>query len=59
MNAIDSARPATHVLDAMLEAPDHPAVLLENGRVRVLDTRVESGQRPRCMRTSGRPRCTC
>lgn len=45
MNVIDPARPATHALDAMTEAPDHHAVLLENGKVRVLDTRVEPGQR--------------
>lgn len=45
MNAIDPARPAMHALDAMIEAPDHHAVLLENGKVRVLDTRVEPGQR--------------
>ena len=45
MNNIDSPHPATHALDAMIKAPDHHAVLLDNGRVRVLDTRVEPGQR--------------
>lgn len=29
----------------MIEAPGHHFVLLENGRVRVLDTRVEPGER--------------
>ena len=32
-------------LDAMTAAPDHHTVLLENDRVRVLDTRLEPGQR--------------
>jgi hypothetical protein len=39
------ARPPTHALDAMLQAPDHHALLLENGNVRVLDTRVRPGER--------------
>jgi len=30
-------------LDAVLAAPDHHSVLLENDQVRVLDTRVEAG----------------
>jgi len=30
-------------LDAVVAAPDHHSVLLENDRVRVLDTRVERG----------------
>ena len=29
----------------MVKAPDHHAVLLDNGKVRVLDTKVEPGQR--------------
>ncbi len=45
MNNTDSPHPATHAFDAMLKAPDHHAVLLDNGKVRVLDTRVEPGQR--------------
>lgn len=45
MNAIDLIRPTTHPLDAMIKAPDHHFVLLENGKVRVLDTKVEPGQR--------------
>ena len=45
MNHVDTAHPATHAFDAMIKAPDHHAVLLDNGRVRVLDTRVEPGQR--------------
>ena len=32
-------------LDAMAAAPDHHVVLLENDRVRVLDTRLEPGER--------------
>lgn len=34
-----------HGLDAMMAAPDHHAVLLENDRVRVLDTRLAPGER--------------
>ena len=45
MADIDAPRPATHVLDAMAQAPGHHAVLLDNSKVRVLDTRVEPGQR--------------
>jgi len=44
MNAIDRIRPTTHPLDAMIKAPDHHFVLLENGKVRVPDTKVEPGQ---------------
>ena len=36
---------ATHPLDAMSAAPDHHAILFENDRVRILDTRLGSGQR--------------
>ena len=32
-------------LDAMLAAPDHHEVLLENDKVRVLDTRLAPGER--------------
>lgn len=39
------ARPATHALDAMARAPGHHELLLENGNVRVLDTRVKPGER--------------
>jgi quercetin dioxygenase-like cupin family protein len=35
---------ALHPLDAMSAAPDHHAVLLENDRVRVLDTRLGPGE---------------
>ena len=35
----------THPLDAMTAAPDHHAVLFENERVRVLDTRLGPGDR--------------
>ena len=45
MNDIDSGHPATHLFDAMVKAPDHHSILLDNGKVRVLDTRVEPGQR--------------
>lgn len=38
-------RPATHALDAMAKAASHHALLLENGAVRVLDTRVKPGER--------------
>ena len=31
-------------LDAMVAAPDHHEVLLENERVRVLDSRIRSGE---------------
>jgi len=34
-----------HPLDAMTAAPDHHSVLLENDRVRVLDTRLGPGDR--------------
>src|SRR4051812_40955573 len=33
----------SNALDAMTAAPDHHEVLLENDRVRVLDSRVKSG----------------
>lgn len=45
VNDVDSPRPATHLFDAMVKAPDHHCVLLDNGKVRVLDTKVEPGQR--------------
>ena len=45
MADIDAPHPATHALDAMRQAPAHHAILLDNARVRVLDTRVEPGQR--------------
>jgi quercetin dioxygenase-like cupin family protein len=45
MNDLDPAHPATHAFDAMIKAPGHHFVLLENGRTRVLDTRLEPGQR--------------
>jgi hypothetical protein len=35
---------AQHTLDAMTAAPDHHEVLLENERVRVLDTRLGPGE---------------
>lgn len=34
-----------HPLDAMTAAPDHHELLLENEQVRVLDTRLDPGQR--------------
>lgn len=34
-----------HALDAMAVAPEHHEILLENGRVRVLDARVGPGER--------------
>ena len=36
---------ALHPLDAMSAAPDHHVVLIENDRVRVLDTRLGPGER--------------
>jgi hypothetical protein len=38
-------RPATHALDAMVEASEHHALLLENASIRVLDTKVRPGER--------------
>jgi quercetin dioxygenase-like cupin family protein len=40
-----SPHPPTHALDAMAKAASHHALLLENGAVRVLDTRVKPGER--------------
>ncbi|MBS0580357.1 MAG: hypothetical protein JSR36_13970 [Proteobacteria bacterium] len=37
--------PATDAFDALARAPGHHEVLLENDRVRVLDTRVRPGER--------------
>ncbi len=42
---IESLYPATDAFDAMSRAPDHHFLLLENGAVRVLDTRVKPGER--------------
>ena len=36
---------ANHPLDAMTAAPDHHAILFENDRVRILDTKVAPGER--------------
>ena len=41
MTVTDDAGP----LDAMIAAPDHHELLLENDRVRVLDTRLGAGER--------------
>jgi hypothetical protein len=41
----DQPVPPTHPLDAMTAAADHHRVLLENDKVRVLDTAVAPGQR--------------
>jgi hypothetical protein len=45
---------ATHPLDAMAKAPGHHEVLLENDKVRVLDTRVSPGDRTPDSRTMDR-----
>src|SRR5262245_53554075 len=45
MNDTEASRPATHALDAMIQARDHHFLLLENARVRVLDTKVRPGER--------------
>ena len=37
--------PSMHPLDAMCAAPDHHDVLLENDKVRILDTRLGPGER--------------
>jgi hypothetical protein len=42
---LETPREPLHVLDAMTAAPDHHTVLLENDRVRVLDTRLAPGER--------------
>jgi len=39
-----TAAPEVDALDAMLAAPDHHEILLENDRVRVLDTRLAPGE---------------
>jgi quercetin dioxygenase-like cupin family protein len=36
---------ATHPLDALSAAPDHHAILFENERVRILDTKLPPGER--------------
>ena len=41
----DNASSGTDPLDAMLAAPDHHGIILENDRVRVLDTRLRPGER--------------
>jgi hypothetical protein len=40
-----SQNPASHPLDAMAKALSHHEVLLENDKVRVLDTRLSPGDR--------------
>lgn len=45
MSEASPPRPATHALDALAAAPGHHSVLLENGTVRVLDTKVGPGER--------------
>ena len=45
VNEPDLSRPAFHPLDAMAKAPEHHVLLLENGKVRVLDTKVKPGER--------------
>jgi predicted enzyme related to lactoylglutathione lyase/quercetin dioxygenase-like cupin family protein len=44
-SAVAAPRPARHALDAMAKAAAHHFLLLDNDKVRVLDTRVEPGQR--------------
>jgi len=46
-NAENSSKPpqGMHPLDAMLAAPNHHSVLLENEKIRVLDTRLGPGER--------------
>jgi len=45
MNDAVAPHPATHALDAMVKASEHHSLLLENGSVRVLDTKVRPGER--------------
>ena len=45
-NELHLSRPAAHPLDAMAKAPDHHFLLLENDKVRVLDTKVKAGELP-------------
>lgn len=45
VNETEFCRPATDAFDAMIKAPDHHFILLENSTVRVLDTRVKPGER--------------
>jgi len=48
MNGIEgnlSPNSATHPFDPMAKSPDHHRVLLENDKIRVLDTKVASGER--------------
>ena len=42
-NQHQTAKPATHPLDAMVKAPDHHRILFENDKVRVLDTELPPG----------------
>ncbi len=49
MNRDDNAKPVPELewpdsLDAMVAAPEHHEVLLENERVRVLDSRIKPGE---------------
>ena len=46
---------STVLLDAVFAAPDYHRVVLENERVRVLDTRIAPVD---CIRTVGQPCCT-
>jgi len=39
------SQPGLHPMDAMTTAPEHHEVMLENGRVRMLDTRLAPGER--------------
>jgi quercetin dioxygenase-like cupin family protein len=48
MSGADCGKPSgtdLHPLDAMTAAPGHHDVILENGQVRVLDTRLAPGER--------------
>lgn len=44
-NRSDGVGPWPAALDAMIAAPNHHQVLLENQHVRVLDTRIPAGER--------------
>ena len=45
-------------LDAMKTASEHHEILIENDRVRVLDTRLASGDERLFITIAGRPRFT-
>ncbi|MFL5734297.1 MAG: hypothetical protein ACJ78Q_14010 [Chloroflexia bacterium] len=45
-------------LDALVAAPNHHLLLMDNERVRVVGTRIAAGTAHRCILTAGPRRCT-